>query len=136
MGYSAYSYCVFGIKMSLESVQKSVKERVCHHDIPDNAKFCPTCGKPAYEEYQENVIDPFEIYKLSYFFSSYDFREKNGIVLGFCIAKTGYSTDCDFIECITPTNDMIKIVMDFCKEYNLPYNEKDCKTYIMTYHSY
>ncbi len=132
MGYSAYSYLVFGIKTNLNSVKKTSKERACSHDVQSNMKFCPECGKPTFTEKTVSILDSMEKNILSYFYS--DPENKSDIILGFQLGGTDYKNDISEVMPITP--NMIEEIMQFCKENNLPYKENQCKTYVMTYHSY
>jgi hypothetical protein len=134
MGYSAYSYAVFGVKTDISSVNQTNQKRSCNHDVKPNMKFCPECGKPTFVEKTVFLLDSMEDKKLSYFYS--DPESKDNIVLGFRLAATSYNTNCTPIEIPNPTPVMIEEIMQFCKENNLPFKEKDCKMYVMTYHSY
>lgn len=134
MGYSAYSYAVFGVKTNLSSVKKTTQKRSCNHNINTSMKFCPECGKPTFSEKTVTLLDSMEDNKLSYFYS--DYESKEDIVLGFRLAATSYNTNCTPIEIKSPTPSMIEEIMQFCKDNDLPFQEKDCKMYVMTYHSY
>lgn len=134
MGYSAYSYAVFGVKTARSNMKQTVKVRACHHKIADGMKFCPECGKPAFVEEQENILDSMEDKGLSYFYS--DYSGNADVVLGFCVGRTSYSDNNEPVACKAPTPGMAVEILEFCKEHNLPYTEKDLKMYVMTSHSY
>lgn len=136
MGYDAYSYSVFGIRMKHKEIRKVVRERACDHDIPDNAKFCPTCGQPAYTTINESIIDSFENDGLTYFYSNYDDTFQDDILVGFSLGETSYNSQCEYIECQSPTQSMIDQIVEFCREHDLEYTAEDCKTYVFTHHSY
>ncbi len=131
MGYSAYSYVVFGVKTSIESIKKTTKQRSCGHDVQSHMKFCPECGEPNTTEKTVYLLDySMEKEGLSYFYSDPNNRQE--IVIGF---QLGFS-DQDFSEVSSIKSYMDKEIIQFCKDNNLPFTEKHCKTYVMTYHSY
>ena len=97
-------------------------------------KFCPECGKPAFNETKEVLLEPMEKDQLSYFYS--DHASEN-IILGFLIGDTFEYDNEEFVELKFPTTqNMVDEIMKFCKENDLPYTEKNCKYYVFTYHSY
>lgn len=134
MGYDAYSYAVFGVKVPRSVVKQPVKVRACKHDIQDGMKFCPECGKPAYKEEIQDILDSMESNKLSYFYS--DYEGKGDVVIGFCVGKTGYDTNTEPVECNPPTPGMAVEILEFFKLHNISYTEQHIKMYVMTYHSY
>jgi hypothetical protein len=133
MSYSASSYAVFGIKTSINNINQIVKTRGCKHQMVGNANFCSQCGKPSYIEKEGRIIEPMEAKQLSYFYSFHE--QKNDIVIGFHLAETDSDSHIP-MEIKSPTTEMIKEILDFCKMYSLSYTEKDIKMYVLTYHSY
>lgn len=134
MGYDAYSYAVFGVKTARSNIKQKVKVRACHHAIADGMKFCPECGKHAFVEKEENILDGMDDKKLSYFYS--DYNGNADVVLGFCVGRTSYRNNTEPVECYPPTPRMAVEILEFCKEHNLPYTEKNLKMYVLTEHSY
>lgn len=132
MSYDAYSYAVFGIKTSRKNMKKNIKVRACRHTIADGMKFCPECGKPAFIEEEDDILESMKDKGLSYFYS--DYNRDTEVVLGFCVGSTSYGKDT--VECKPPTPGMAAEILEFCKVNNLPYTEKNLKMYVMTYHSY
>jgi hypothetical protein len=134
MSYSAYSYVVFGVLVPRDTIKHTIRIRGCEHTIEPKMNFCPECGKPAYKEKVQNILNPMEDNKLSYFYS--DYEGESHIVIGFCVGKTDYNTNTEPVACKVPTPNMILELIEFFKEHNLPYKEKDIKMYVITYHSY
>lgn len=134
MGYSAYSYAVFGIKTARSNMKKTFKARACTHKIADGMKFCPECGKPAFFEELDDILEAMNNGELSYYYS--DYNRDTDVVLGFCVGRTSYSDNTEAVECSPPTPRMALEIVEFCKEHNLPYTERDIKMYVLTHHSY
>lgn len=42
------AYAVIGVRLSVNEFSFRTKRRGCEHKLPDAAKFCPTCGRPAF----------------------------------------------------------------------------------------
>lgn len=134
MGYSAYSYAVFGVRVPRSQIKKPVNVRSCVHDVQHGMNFCPECGKPVYTQKTQDILESMDSKNLSYFYSDY---EGNGdVVIGFCVGKTDYDNNTEPVECKVPTPGMALELVEFFKEHNLPYTEKHIKMYVMTYHSY
>ena len=63
MGASYYATTALGlfldgndIEVCVENQKKIVEKKGCKHDLPEGAKFCPTCGKPSVIK-EESEID-------------------------------------------------------------------------------
>lgn len=134
MGYRAYSNTLFGVKVARSNMKQKVKVRACRHKVADGMKFCPECGKPAFIEEEDDVLESMKDKGLSYYYS--DYNRDNDIVLGFCVGRTSYSDNTEAVECKPPTPSMAAEILAFCKEHNLPYTEKHIKMYVLTNHSY
>lgn len=134
MGYSASSYAVFGIKTARSNMKQSVKVRACRHTIAEGMKFCPECGKPAFVEQEEDILESMKDKGLTYFYA--DYNRNNDVVLGFCVGRTSYSDENEPVECKPTTPGMAAEILEFCKVHNLPYTEKHIKMYVLTSHSY
>jgi len=69
MGADYYAYAVIGCEVPVNKLYKEYQKPHADHAVPDGAKFCPTCGKPAsitarYPIFNEDndSIDNFHIY--------------------------------------------------------------------------
>lgn len=133
MGYSIYTYVVFGIKTPRSNMKQTVKVRSCNHNVTEDMNFCPQCGKPVFFEETDEVLESMNSFDLSYFYC--DYQRDTEVVLGFCLNKTSSSDDVPVV-CGEPTSKMTVEILDFCKKHNLPYTENDILTYVVTYHSY
>lgn len=133
MGYSVYSYVVFGIKTPRSNIKQSVKVRSCNHNVTEDMNFCPQCGKPVFVEQVEEILEGMNQFDLSYFYC--DYQRDTEVILGFCLNKSSSYNDSPVI-CGQPTPSMTLEILDFCKKYHLPYTEHDICTYVVTYHSY
>lgn len=50
MGVDWYARAAIGCKVAKEKLWPTSRVRACSHPLPDEAmRFCPTCGKPAWE---------------------------------------------------------------------------------------
>ena len=55
MGCSYYARVVFGVRLTREALTPMAKVPGCQHEKPSDAKFCPECGKPAFEELRRPI---------------------------------------------------------------------------------
>ncbi len=44
------AHALVGVEIDPKSLWRTVTTRSCAHDLPDGARYCPTCGKPALTE--------------------------------------------------------------------------------------
>jgi len=56
MGYSSSAHFIAGVKIDADTIVERKKRRVCSHPETD-AKFCPECGKPMWEDVSIDVHD-------------------------------------------------------------------------------
>lgn len=59
MSISHYVYLIKGYKISREQAHVKTTKRGCDHSVPENAKFCPECGKPRTQT-DEAIHDYFD----------------------------------------------------------------------------
>lgn len=59
MSITARSYVVVGIKVTRDAFYTKTEIRNCNHTIPEKAKFCQECGKPATKT-KEEPIDGYD----------------------------------------------------------------------------
>lgn len=134
MGYSAYSYAVFGLKVSKNDITKETQVRNCNHNVDLQAKFCSECGKPIYQIKKERIVDHgYSPNEIGYFVS--DPGNDNTGILGFVLAKTDYNST-TYLKIPLPTLEMIEQLKEFLHEHSIEYNEEELNSYLYTYHSY
>lgn len=51
------AHAIIGVKVGAEKLYRVERRRVCSHPLPDDASYCPTCGKPAHELIAEPRYD-------------------------------------------------------------------------------
>lgn len=135
MGYSAYSYTVYGKIVNKSDITELYQVRGCKHNVDTSSKFCPECGKPMFkiEEREKGLFDednkPGTIGK---YYSDY---ASDTFIVGFCLAHTSYNSDV-FMPVQPVTDKMKQDLIDFFTENEIEYQESDFKVYTYTYHSY
>lgn len=46
----AYAYAALGCQVPMSYLYDVSRARACRHDAADDAKYCPECGEPAWED--------------------------------------------------------------------------------------
>lgn len=139
MGYSAYSYVVYGIRVKHSDLTFEEVERGCSHP-ETKSKFCGECGKPMFVHTEYSLIPALEEQQhqgmLSIYYSDHErfTRPNHEAILGYCLGRTSYERDCSIVRNIS--DEMTKNIFDFCKEHRIACDTKDLHTFVMTYHSY
>lgn len=55
MGASYTAYAVIGVEIPAAKLYREARVRLCQHEAPAGATFCPTCGKPAWGTEKEPI---------------------------------------------------------------------------------
>lgn len=139
MGYSAYSYVIYGIEVKRSDLTSDGVKRGCSHP-ETSSKFCGECGKPMFVHVEKSLIpalvDQQDSKNLSLYYPDHEAftRPNEKAILGYCLGRTSYDHDTSVIGNITP--EMTKEIFNFCKENHIACDTKDLHTFVMTYHSY
>jgi hypothetical protein len=53
------AHAIIGVKLPLWRMYRTKTVRVCSHELPPDAQYCPKCGKPAYQIDSEAIYSDF-----------------------------------------------------------------------------
>lgn len=141
MGYSAYVYQVFGVRVAAAAIKKEVNTRGCSHTEVNGANFCPECGKPMWIKKTENSLESLADKGLSYYFSDHETVNRGDVILGFKLNFIGSYADKDHMAAIPELSERQRLSMWqeiqlFCNERSIAVTQEDLKYWSILYHSY
>jgi hypothetical protein len=64
MSHSCHSSVVIGLRIDKANAVKRVLKKGCNHPVPNDAKFCPECGKVREFVEEKSFYDEFQPYEV------------------------------------------------------------------------
>lgn len=133
MSYDAYSYAVYGKKITKDEMSEVKLVRSCTHQTDLNRKFCSECGKPVYRK-EKHILLEDENNGMGFFLSDHE-RSSEGIV-GFKLGMTGNYGGDEYCAMEMPTQQMKNDLVEFLGSHKISFDESQFKMYVFTRHSY
>ncbi len=93
MSMTMIAHAVIGVLVHHNEISKKVKVRGCQHSLPENAQFCPTCGRMAFELKETCLFNGDNDYTYNGIKAEYADAEsanKDMVIVGQCVTAGDY----------------------------------------------